>query len=157
MKNKCCQSDNKMMTIELKKIRMSQVLLAKCNVIRISSFWNVICKNGDKKCLVTTNKKIFSFCNWYQCYLELDLLPLRFQQTPSQFYINHINWFQPLLYNQIPELLLKQLRFLFLWVWKRIFPGFYAKKAGQTLISDANNLWQASDNRRFIEAREKLY
>lgn len=98
--------------------------------------------------LITPNKKIFSFYNWYQCYLELELLPLRFQQTPSQFHINHVNWFQPQLYNQTPELMWPRL--LFLWVWNRILPGLYAKKAGKTLISDANSLWQASDNRQFI-------
>lgn len=105
---------------------MSQVLLAKCNVIRISSFWNMICKNGEKNLLVTQNKKIFSFYNWYQCYLELDLLPLIFQQTPSQFHIN-TNWFQPLFYNQTPELVLMQLRFQFLSM-KKDSPRFICQK-----------------------------
>lgn len=37
MKNKFCQVEDKVMMTSIKKVRMSQKLLAKCNIIRIAS------------------------------------------------------------------------------------------------------------------------
>lgn len=58
MKNKFCQVENKVMTSIKKKVRMSQKLLAECNIIRIASLWKMICNNVEKTWLIIANRKI---------------------------------------------------------------------------------------------------